>query len=295
MKAKLVIYFEISKNILDNWRKVCNFAENLQAMRLSVITINYNDAKGLEHTVKSVIGQSSCDFEFIVIDGGSTDGSVDVIRKYADRIDYWVSEPDGGIYPAMNKGVRSAKGDYCIFMNSGDCFYDDMVVDQFNQSDHKADIIVGKTFENGSGKELFKHPEIPISLYYLYSGTIAHQGSFIKTDLLRRHPYDESLRIVADWKFYVEALILDCCTICFSDLPVTLFDTNGVSTTNPEKMWKEKEGVLRTLFPERVLKDYERMKLSECLTQTLTPQLRNSYRIDKVLYNVGRLLLKLKK
>ena len=89
-------------------------------MKLSIITVNYNDAKGLERTIKSVISQSYHDFEFIVIDGGSSDESQDIIQKYERHIDYWVSEPDGGIYQGMNKGLRQAKGDYVNFMNSGD-------------------------------------------------------------------------------------------------------------------------------------------------------------------------------
>jgi glycosyltransferase involved in cell wall biosynthesis len=80
-------------------------------MKLSIITVNYNDAKGLERTIKSVISQSYRDFEFIVIDGGSSDGSQDVIKKYEHYIKFWVSEPDGGIYPGMHKGLRQAKGD----------------------------------------------------------------------------------------------------------------------------------------------------------------------------------------
>ena len=85
-------------------------------MKLSIITVNFNDAEGLERTIKSVISQSFKDYEFIIIDGGSTDGSVDVIKKYEKNIDYWVSEPDGGIYQGMNKGLRQSKGDYLNFI-----------------------------------------------------------------------------------------------------------------------------------------------------------------------------------
>ena len=86
-------------------------------MKLSIITVNYNDAKGLERTIQSVISQTFHDFEFIIIDGGSTDGSVDVIKKYESHIGYWVSEPDGGIYQGMNKGLLQARGEYLNFMN----------------------------------------------------------------------------------------------------------------------------------------------------------------------------------
>lgn len=96
-------------------------------MKLSIITINYNNREGLRKTIESVVAQTTREFEYIVIDGGSTDGSVDVIKEFSDYIDYWVSEPDKGIYNAMNKGVKVAHGDYCQFLNSGDWLYDSNV------------------------------------------------------------------------------------------------------------------------------------------------------------------------
>ena len=90
--------------------------------KISIITINYNNCEGLRRTIESVVNQTCRDFEYIIIDGGSTDGSVDVIKRYADNIDYWVSEPDKGIYNAMNKGIRMATGDYVQILNSGDMF-----------------------------------------------------------------------------------------------------------------------------------------------------------------------------
>ena len=93
-------------------------------MKLSIITINYNNKEGLLKTILSVVNQNHHDYEYIIIDGGSNDGSVDIYKDYADKNDYWVSEKDKGIYNAMNKGIDVAKGEYCIFMNSGDTFYD---------------------------------------------------------------------------------------------------------------------------------------------------------------------------
>ena len=113
-------------------------------MRISVITINYNNGVGLRSTIDSVVGQKCNDFEYIVIDGGSTDSSLNVIKEYSHKIDYWVSEPDGGIYNAMNKGVAHAHGDYCVFLNSGDCFYSDVVLNRFMNYDAIEDIVVGK-------------------------------------------------------------------------------------------------------------------------------------------------------
>ena len=263
-------------------------------MRISVITINYNNGVGLRSTIDSVVGQKCNDFEYIVIDGGSTDSSLNVIKEYSHKIDYWVSEPDGGIYNAMNKGVAHAHGDYCVFLNSGDCFYSDVVLNRFMNYDAIEDIVVGKLISQKTGKVIFTSPQ-QLSLYYLYSGTVPHQSSFIKTELLRKIPYDENLKIVSDWKFFVQAIIIENCSVRYVDDFVATFDMEGVSTSNPDKMWKEKELVLSSMFPARVLADYRLMKASECLTQTLTPRLRFHYRIDRFLYRLGKLILTLTK
>jgi len=259
-------------------------------MNISIITINYNNAGGLESTIRSVIGQKNIDYEYIIIDGGSTDGSAGVIQKHKANIDYWISEKDRGIYHAMNKGVAQAHGEYCIFLNSGDTFYDECVLERLANNNVVEDIVVGKILSD-KGHAIFNPPQRPISLYYLYSGTVPHQSSFIKTDLLRRYPYDENLKIVSDWKFFVQAIVLHNCSVRYIDEIIARFDTNGVSTTNPDKMWKEKELVLAELFPPRVLADYQHMKASECLTQELTPELRRHYRLDKLLYQLGKFFI----
>lgn len=264
-------------------------------MKFSIITINYNDQSGLRQTIESVVSQIYNDVEYIIIDGGSTDGSVGLIKEFATDIDYWVSEKDRGIYHAMNKGVAQAHGDYCLFLNSGDFFCNDAVLNKIQDIGCNEDIVVGKVVSKDGQSPLFLPPSRDISLYYLYSGTVPHQGAFIKTDLLRRIPYDENLRIVSDWKFFLEAIIFNNCSIRYVDEFVAMFDTTGVSTSNPDKMWKEKEQVLSELFPPRVLADYRQMKVSECLTQKLTPQLRQHYTIDKLLYNIGNFFLKIVK
>lgn len=264
-------------------------------MLFSIITINYNNCEGLRQTIGSVVSQTFHDYEYIVIDGGSTDESVNIIESFSDKIDYWVSEKDRGIYHAMNKGVAQAHGDYCIFMNSGDSFFDDIVLKRIADYNINEDIVVGKLVSNEKGQVLFSPPQHHISLYYLYSGTIPHQSSFIRTKLLRQFPYDENLKIVSDWKFFVQAVITQNCSVKYVNEYVATFDLGGISTSNPEKMWNEKVLVLSSMFPSRVLADYKRMKASECLTQTLTPQLRQHYGIDKFLYRLGKMILKLTK
>lgn len=259
-------------------------------MRYSIITINYNNKEGLKRTIESVVRQTFNDYEFIIIDGGSTDGSVEVIDKYAKRIDYWISEKDNGIYHAMNKGIAKAQGDYCIFMNSGDCFYSHYILNTVSTKENNEDIFVGNVISE-DGTILSRQPNREISLYHLYSGAIPHQGAFIKTCLLKKTPYDESLKITADWKFLLEKIILENCSVAFINDIIAIYDTNGISSTNQSQMRKEKEKVLSEIFPNRILLDYVHMKQSECLTQLLTPKLRKHYQIDRFLYRIGRLLL----
>ena len=264
-------------------------------MLFTVITINYNNCKGLYQTIESVLGQTCRNFEYIIIDGGSNDGSVDLIKEYGKKISYWCSEKDRGIYHAMNKGVAQAHGDYCIFMNSGDRFYDNMVLDQIAEIHAEESIIVGKVSIDDEDNIISPPPHGELTFYHLYSGAIPHQGAFIKTSLLHKYPYDERLRIASDWKFFVQTLIMANCSIRYLNVYVACYDLNGLSSSNPELMQTEKQNVLAELLPPRVLADYKRMKQSECLVQSITPQLKINYGVDKLLYNIGKILLKIRR
>lgn len=268
---------------------------NKKKMKFSIITINYNNYEGLRRTVESVIGQTYKDFEYIVIDGGSTDCSVDIIKENDLAISYWISERDNGIYHAMNKGVIQAHGDYCIFMNSGDCFYDSYVLEGVSCNLNNEDVIVGKVVINDNHDIISPPPpKNELTFYHLYSGAIPHQGAFIKRELLIKYPYDEKLKISSDWKFFVQTLIIDNFSINYIDVFIARYDLNGFSSSNPELMRKEKDEVLASMFPPRVIADYQRMKQSECLTQTITPLLRLHYRIDKLVYKIACLILRIK-
>ena len=264
-------------------------------MKVSIITINYNNKGGLRRTIESVVCQTNNEYEFIIVDGGSNDGSVEIIKEYNRHISYWVSEKDNGIYHAMNKGVTQAHGDYCIFMNSGDIFYDNNVLNHVATIKTEEDIIVGKVAIDNNNKILTQPPLGELTMYHLYSGAIPHQGAFIHTSLLRKNPYDEKLKIISDWKFFVQSLVFDNCTILYINDYVAKYDVHGISSTEVQLMQEEKNKVLKDLFPPRILADYKNMKNSECKTYILTPLLRKNYYIDKFLYTLGRFLLKLKK
>lgn len=222
-------------------------------MKLSIITINFNNRDGLRKTIESFVNQTWQDFEYIIIDGGSTDGSVEVIKEFADRIDYWVSEPDKGIYDAMNKGIDKATGEYCLFMNSADIIYQTTTLqDAINQLDG-TDII--------SGRLLFEHgyvmiPPQTVTAKFFFTRTLPHQATFIRRNLFEIQKYDCSYRIVSDWKFWIEMLVFENKSYKTIQTIIALFDSSGISSTNEDLRIQEQQAVLSSLFPQRVLSDY---------------------------------------
>ena len=221
--------------------------------KLSIITINFNNRDGLRKTIESVVNQDWQEFEYIIIDGGSTDGSVEVIKEYADRIDYWVSEPDKGIYNALNKGVAVAKGEYCNFMNSGDCLYALDTLERVFEINPTADIVCGNTYS-----DRLKTPPQEITFDFLFNQSICHQCAFIRTSLMLKYGYDEKYKIVADRKFFVQALLLENCSYEAIDVDVVKYDITGFSSANPVSSRLEYAQVFEELVPERIRMDYGR-------------------------------------
>ena len=236
-------------------------------MRLTIITINRNNAKGLGSTLQSVASQTYKEFEYIVIDGASTDGSVEVIKKYESEFAHirWVSEPDLGIYNAMNKGIRMASGEYIQILNSADCLAAPDVTKRMLAALEKSgnpSMLYGnmvKCFHDGrqlvdksfSGQE--------ITMLGMFLGTLNHNSAYIRRDLFERYGYyDEHLRIVSDWKWYLQAIILGGEKPRYVDIDVTLFDMTGISETNKDLDEAERELVLKELLPAGILSDYER-------------------------------------
>lgn len=260
-------------------------------MTYSIITINYNNKSGLESTIKSVLSQSCNDYEYIIIDGGSTDGSIEVIQQYADHITYWVSEPDNGIYHAMNKGVAQAKGDYLSFMNSGDCFYDkDVLLNLKQQVGY--DIIEGKVYDISTRQFSYKSTDKPTMMFF-YRGGLGHQACLIRSQLLRDEPYDECLRFAADWKFFVKKIIFDNCSYHFVNLPVVSFEGNGTSTKNISCYEAERQQTLEQFFPPRILADYERFHDKESPMIDLIPYFNKTSGLQKVILSFTKSLIHL--
>lgn len=224
--------------------------------RLSIITINYNNCDGLRKTIESVAGQTYQDYEYIVIDGGSTDGSVEVIKEYADRIDYWVSEKDRGIYHAMNKGAMAAHGEYTLFLNSGDALYKNDVLEKFLGYDVQADIVCGDIINDRGG--CVQAPD-DVTMEYFLLGSLPHPSSLIRRTLLGIHPYDERFKIAGDWEFFIHHLIIGNVSYQHVSVIVTLFDTTGISCTTGKDEHDAglRHEAIKAILPMRVIKDYE--------------------------------------
>ena len=284
-------------------------------MRLSIITINYNDAVGIKKTLASVASQTYSHIEHIIVDGGSTDGSVEIIREYADNqakgerleakgeengkadtpastpntlhhtppthIVRWISEPDKGIYNAMNKGICMATGEYCQFLNSGDMLAADDVTErmmaaisnwQYEESvpiHHKLSIIHQEfpTIFYGNMNKLLPNGKIlhdacnggnDVTLDMFYRGCLNHSPAYIKRSLFDKYGmYDENLRICSDWKFYMQSIVFGGEKVQYVDIDMTLFDMTGISETNKDLLNNERNQLLNEMVPPGILRDYD--------------------------------------
>lgn len=224
-------------------------------MKLSIITVNLNNKSGLQKTIDSVISQTYKDFEWIIIDGGSTDGSKELIEKYSSYITYWVSEPDKGIYNAMNKGILVAKGEYLQFLNSGDALATPKILNDVFCANLVEDILYGNVIHifNEEKQKMVKYNH-PITLSYFTSGGIInHQAAFIKRDLFSNSLYNENLKIVSDWEFWIKQVLLDR-KFKYIDMVIVFFDRNGLTSSITETQKQEHDIVISHL-PEGIKAD----------------------------------------
>lgn len=237
-------------------------------LKLSIITINRNNAAGLRKTIESVVSQTYTDFEYIIIDGASTDDSVNIIKEYAEatllcgeglgeRL-YWVSEPDKGIYNAMNKGIKVAKGEYCLFLNSGDCLVDDFIIKKVFDLKLQSDIICGYVSGFENKKKIDFYPPESYTFRHFYGFNIPHQAEFIKRILLVDFSgYNEDLKILSDYEFNIKALLKN---VIFKniDMQIAIVDLNGISSNGNNIQLLNDEGkyVFEKNIPKALMNDY---------------------------------------
>ena len=219
-------------------------------MKLSIITKNLNNSNGLEKTIKSVVTQKYSDYEYLIIDGGSTDDSVEVIRSNSNKITTWISELDAGIYCAMNKGINLAKGEYCLFLNSGDVLNTENLLNDLFKTDFTEEIVYGSIIYDSQGiHQTFQYPDSEkIDFHFFQELSLPHPSTFIKKTLFNRvGNFTETLKIVADWEFFLKAICQHKATIKKVPFAITIYDTTGLSSNkeNESLILSEKQKVLK--------------------------------------------------
>ena len=220
-------------------------------MKISVITVCLNEIQGLKETLQSIISQTYNDYELIVVDGGSNDGCKEYIETVS-RINKWISEPDKGIYNAMNKAIAMAHGEYCIFMNSGDKFYNSQVLARISSNLNGKDFYVGNTIVvDINNKQKEEKAPTKITVNYLIHNSIYHQSTFTKTSILKKNLYSEDYKIVSDWKLFFEVWIKGG---SYAPLKQTIsyYYLGGFSYKNYPLLLEERERVIKELIPIRI-------------------------------------------
>lgn len=216
-------------------------------IKISVITINLNNLEGLKRTVKSVLDQNHPDIEYLLIDGGSTDGAKEFIQDNQDSFAFYLSEKDTGVYDAMNKGIRKSTGDFLIFLNSGDVFSDSDSLSKLIENSNGEELVYGNILVVESDKSYLKtYPEI-LTFKYFYYDSIPHPACLISKELFERYGlYDTTLKIVSDWKFFLLSVVKYRCSYRYVDEMISTFGVDGLSSLSTNRKLQENERV-RTL------------------------------------------------
>jgi glycosyltransferase involved in cell wall biosynthesis len=236
--------------------------ENIPSPLFSIITVNLNNAAGLRETLHSISLQSIRNYELIVIDGSSTDGSTDVIKEFSEMIECWISEKDDGIYSAMNKGIEKAHGTYCFFLNSGDTFARNNVLEYVTAAKPVADIVFGNLIVTSDGSIKGKIAgNNNFTFLDIYSSLLKHQSSFIKRELFKRYgKYDESYKISSDWAFFIRTAGLNSASLQYVDIDIAYFDNDGMSNRNPGICDSEHDRIISEIVPVMMQADYHLFK-----------------------------------
>jgi len=253
-------------------------------MKLSIITVNLNNRDGLQKTIDSVICQTFRDFEWIVIDGGSTDGSKELIEKYSSHFAYWVSEPDKGIYNAMNKGIMVSKGEYLQFLNSGDMLVNENTLSQLFQCNYTESIVYGYMLRNSidgnTNNSSMMKPILDWSDFFY--DTLPHQSTFIKKIVFDTIGlYDESYKALADWKFFIDAIVYHNFTYIFTPQKISIYEGGGIS--DGELGLKERCRLREEMYFDKLYADQEVLYRARSIRKNKLLR-----RIFNLLYRVSR-------
>lgn len=261
--------------------------------KISVVTVCFNAEKEIENTILSVVDQTYDDIEYLVIDGGSSDGTVDIIKKYVDggseamrhrhHITYWVSEPDKGIYDAMNKGIIKATGDYINFMNAGDSFYNDDVIEKVvNKIEQDTIIVYGQLIKKYNRFEFIACPQAIDLDMMKNSARLPHQSMFACAPYIKDHKFSLSYKSASDFKFYYEAHFQDKCKFQYIPFIIANYDSEkGMSKDSyigPLESLKIQGKKISTLERRKLIIKY---KLINLLKKYLPESIITKIRINK--------------
>ncbi len=223
----------------------------MASTKISIITVVFNDEEHLEGTIISVLEQSNSNFEYIIIDGGSTDGTLDIIKKYAERFSYWISEKDNGIYSAMNKGLRAATGDFVWFLNSGDQIHEKTTIDKLlKKVNRETDVIYGETvLINDNGKILgMRRKQAPENLTWksFYTGMmVCHQSVLVRREIAPT--YNEEYHFSADFEWVLVSLKNARKIVNYHQV-LSRYLAEGTTTKNHKASLKERFNIMKKYF-----------------------------------------------
>ncbi len=268
--------------------------------KLSIITINLDNVNGLVSTFESVFKQSFQDYEYIVIDGGSTDGSYDLIKENSNKLAYWISEPDSGVYQAMNKGIIKAKGDYLLFLNSGDYLAGSSVLNQVFESNKYADILLARCNITQQGKVVHVtklHEDITFGTLFFCG--INHQSTFIRKNIFKKYGlYNEDYKYNGDIEFWFRAIIMNNATTESLSVVLTNYNLEGMSTTDAsQRAYKaEIEKIYSNPAFQKFVPDYRKWKLEKEQNKILywAKSKKAIFYLLELVFNISKKLSKLK-
>ncbi len=230
-------------------------------MRLSIITINYNNRDGLVRTIESVRNQTFDDYEWIVIDGGSTDGSRNLIEENKGLFAYWCSEPDKGIYDAINKGIAHASGQYVSCMNSGDEYFSSDTLSRVFASPLTADIVYGDWYKVYPDRQVLCSMPCPLDFSIFYYHNICHQAMFVRTSALQEKGFDPTYSVCADYARWMEMLFAGA-TFQRVDAIICSYDMTGVSSQSGSG-WEDCLRIRQEIIPDWLKPVMERLDAYE--------------------------------
>lgn len=207
-------------------------------MKITIITVCYNASSCIEKTIQSIINQTYSNIEYIIIDGKSTDSTLNLIRKYEKYISHWISEPDNGVFDAMNKGISMASGEYIIFMNAGDYFAETSIIEDvvnYIMHNNNADVYHGDIYRDiKSPKHIWKDIPFYLNKKKLKGMNICHQAIFTKLSTAKKYYFDTSYKVSADYNMMMQ-IFKDKGSFKYIPLNIAIYNTTGISTTN----WKQ--------------------------------------------------------